>query len=146
MQKSFVAIGLCLAMQSLCGAARPATALVVKDAWARMAAGSDVAAVYLSLTNTGPELIIVIGVRCPIASRSMMHETSLIKGQSQMRTRDKIVVPPGQTVSFAPGGMHIMLSGLKQRPAAGQNLPLVLLLANGSRVAVAAVVKQPQAP
>ena len=141
MRKSFVMAWLCLTMLPISGAAEPAMALVAKDAWVRVTPGSDVAAVYLSLHNTGLRPIIVIGVQSPVASQSMMHETSLVKGQSQMRMRDKIVVAPGQTVRFAPGGLHIMLSGVKQPAPAGQSVPLVLLLADGGQVSLAAVVK-----
>jgi periplasmic copper chaperone A len=139
-RKSFIVASVCMAMLAISGAAEPAT-LVAQDAWVRLTPGSEVAAVYLSLHNTGPRPIIVIGVQSPIASESMMHETSLVNGQSQMRMRDRIVVAPGQTVRFAPGGLHIMLSGLKQLAPARQTVPLVLLLADGGRISLAAVVK-----
>jgi periplasmic copper chaperone A len=115
--------------------------LIVKSAWARKAPGSDVAAVYLSLSNTTLKPVIVIGVQSPMAAHAMVHETSVSKGQSQMRMKDTVVIAPGQTVSFAPGGTHVMLSGLKSGMTVGQSVPLVLLLADGSKVAVAAVVK-----
>lgn len=122
-------------------AAPPVPALIVKDAWMRKATGADVAAVYLSLRNTSPQPIIVIGVRSPMAGHSAVHETAVVAGQSQMRVRDKIVIAPGQTVSFAPGGLHIMLSGLKHDVSVGQSVPLVLLLADGGQVSIAALVK-----
>jgi len=122
-------------------AAAQAPALVVKNAWTRQAPGSDVAAVYLSLSNTSLKPVIVIGVQSPLANHSMVHETAVVVGQSQMRMREKIVIAPGQTVNFAPGGTHIMLSGLKRGMSVGQSVPLVLLLADGGRLTVAAVVK-----
>jgi copper(I)-binding protein len=124
--------------------APPASApslLVVGDAWARKTPGADVAAVYLSLSNKGTSPIIVIGASSPAASNAMVHETSVVNGQSQMRMKDKIVIAPGQTVDFAPGGLHLMLSGLKSKLSVGQTLPLVLLTADGAQIAVAAVIK-----
>ena len=118
-----------------------APTLIVKHAWARQAPGSDVAAVYLSLTNTSLKPVVVIGVQSPLANHSMVHETAVVAGQSQMRMREKIVIAPGQTVNFAPGGTHIMLSGLKRGVAVGQSVPLILLLADGGRLTVAAVAK-----
>jgi periplasmic copper chaperone A len=115
--------------------------LIVKGAWARQTPGSDVAAVYLSLSNTTLQPIIVVGVHSPLASHSMMHESSVSNGQSQMRMKETIVIAPGKTVSFSPGGTHVMLSGLKHNITVGQSVPLVLLLADGSKVAVAALVK-----
>ncbi|HEY8507296.1 MAG TPA: copper chaperone PCu(A)C [Steroidobacteraceae bacterium] len=118
-----------------------ANALVVQDAWARKAPGSDVAAVYLSLRNTSAQPMIVVGVRSPGAASAMIHETSVQGGQSQMRPKDKIVIAPGQTVTLQPGGTHIMLSGFKSNYGVGQSVPLVLLLANGEQVQAAAVVR-----
>lgn len=118
-----------------------APAVVVKSAWARRTPGSDVAAVYLDLSNISAKPIIVVGVQSPMASSSMLHESSVVSGQSQMRMKNTIVIAPGKTVSFAPGGTHVMLSGLKSNIGVGQSVPLVLLLADGSKVTVAAVVK-----
>jgi copper(I)-binding protein len=118
-----------------------APVLLVKGAWARQAPGSDSAAVYLSLSNTTLQPIIVVGVESPLAAHSMVHESSTSNGQSRMRMKDSIVIAPGKTVSFSPGGTHVMLSGLKRSMSVGQTVPLVLLLADGSKVAVAALVK-----
>lgn len=115
--------------------------LIVTEAWARKAPGVDMAAVYLSLSNTGVKPIIVVGVQSPAAQSSMIHESAVRNGQAQMRMKDRIVIVPGQKVSFAPGGLHIMLSGLKGTFAVGRSVPLVLLTADGAQVAVAAVVK-----
>jgi copper(I)-binding protein len=137
--KAFVCSAIAMLGFSLAEAQAPS--LIVKSAWARKTPGSDVAAVYLSLSNTTLKPIIVIGVQSPLATHAMVHESSVTNGQSQMRMKETIVIAPGKTVSFAPGGTHVMLSGLKGGITVGQTVPLVLLLADGSKVAVAAVVK-----
>jgi periplasmic copper chaperone A len=115
--------------------------LIVQDAWMRKAPGADTAAVYLVLRNTSVQPVIVIGVRSPAASHVMIHQTSTVGGQSQMRMYDKLVIAPGKSVALAPGGLHVMLSGFKKSPLIGQTVPLVLLLSTGETVAVAAVVR-----
>ncbi|MEP7242524.1 MAG: copper chaperone PCu(A)C [Gammaproteobacteria bacterium] len=117
-----------------------ASPLIVQNAWMRSVPGADTAAVYLVLRNTGVQPVIVIGVRSPVASHVMIHETSTANGTSQMRMHDKLVVAPGQSVSFQPGGLHIMLSGLKKSVLIGQTVPLVLLT-NDGQVQVAALVR-----
>jgi copper(I)-binding protein len=107
----------------------------------RKAPGADSAAVYLVLRNTDVRPVIVVGVRSPVASHVMVHETSTTGGQSRMRAYDRLVIAPGKSVSFEPGGLHIMLSGFKRSILIGQTVPLVLVLSNGSTVAVAAVVR-----
>lgn len=130
-----------LATLAVSFAAAQAPVVVVKNAWARKVPGSDVAAVYLSLSNISLKPVIVVGVQSPLAANSMVHQTAVVNGQSQMRMKDAIVVAPGKTVQFSPGGTHVMLMGLKGNLAVGQTVPMVLLLADGTRVAVAAVVK-----
>lgn len=122
-------------------AAAQASPLVVQNAWMRKAPGSDAAAVYLVLRNTSAQPVIVVGVSSPVASHVMIHETSTEDGQSRMRAHDRLVIAPGQSVAFQPGGMHVMLSGIKKTLTIGQTVPLVLLLANGGQVQVAAMVR-----
>ena len=122
-------------------AAAQTSPLVVSNAWLRKVPGADTAAAYLVLQNTGAEPVIVIGMRSPAASNVMIHETSTVGGQSQMRMHDRLVIPPGQTIALQPGGLHVMLSGFSKNPLPGQSVPLILLLANGGTVQVAAVVR-----
>ncbi len=115
--------------------------LVVYDAWMRKVPGADTASVYLVLRNTSVQPVIVIGVRSPVASHVMIHETSTVGAQSRMRPHEKLVIAPGKSMALEPGGVHLMLTGFKTSPLIGQTVPLVLLLSNGETVAVAAVVK-----
>jgi periplasmic copper chaperone A len=118
-----------------------AAGLVVQDAWIRKPPGTDVAAAYLTLRNSTAKPITVVGVESAIASHAMIHETKTEGGQSRMRSHEQLVVAPGETVKFEPGGLHVMLHDVKQSVAVGQTVQLVLLLADGSRVPVAAVVR-----
>jgi copper(I)-binding protein len=120
--------------------------LMVLDAWTRQVPGSDVAAAYLTLRNPTTKPITVVGIESPLAEHAMIHETKTVSGQSQMRPHEQLVVAPGQTVKFEPGGLHVMLHGLTRPVAVGESVPLVLLLADGSKVPVAAVVRPLTAP
>ena len=71
----------------------------------------------------------------------MVHETTLTAGKSQMRAFDRLVIAPGKSLTFAPGGLHVMLSGFKRSILIGETVPLVLVLSDGSTVAVAALVR-----
>ncbi len=121
--------------------AAQAPALVVRDAWTRQVPGSDVAAVYLTLHNPTAKPITIVGVETSVASHAMIHETRTDSGQSRMRPHEQLVVPAGQSVKLQPGGLHIMLHDMKQPAVVGQTVPLTLLLADGGKVPVAAVVR-----
>jgi copper(I)-binding protein len=95
----------------------------------------------MTLRNPTTKPISVVGVESSLASHAMIHETKTASGQSRMRPHEQLEVPPGQTVKLEPGGLHVMLHGVTQAPAVGQSVPLVLLLADGNKVQVAAVVR-----
>ena len=116
-------------------------ALIAQDAWVRQVPGSDVAAVYLTLRNPTTKPVSIVGVESSLASHAMIHETQTESGQSRMRPHEQLVVPPGKTVKLEPGGLHIMLHGVTHPAAVGQSVPLALLLADGNRIQVAAVVR-----
>ncbi len=122
------------------GAAQ-APALSAQDAWIRATPGVDVAAVYMTLHNGGTQPLVVTGVRSAAAAAAMIHESTVVNGQSTMRPRDVLTIGAGETVRFAPGGLHIMLHGLKRPLAAGDEVPLLLLLQSGGSVPVTARVR-----
>lgn len=107
----------------------------------RATPGTDVAAVYLTLRNAGRESVTVVGVRSPFAQAAMIHETQLAGTQSSMRARGQLTLDPGQTLRFAPGGLHVMLHRLGHAPHAGDEVPLVLLLKDGGTLNVTAHVR-----
>ena len=116
-------------------------ALRATQAWIRATPGSDVAAAYLTLTNTGTQPVTVVGVRSSVAAQAMIHETKLLSATSSMRPRESLLIAPGATVRLAPEGLHVMLHGLSHVLQAGEEVPLVLLLADGGTVALTAHVR-----
>ena len=123
-----------------------APSLMVRDAWTRQTPGTDVAAVYLTLQNPTRQPVTVVGVESSAASHAMIHESRTEGGISKMRAHEQLVVAPGETLKFEPGGLHVMLHGLTQPLAVGQNIPLIVQLADGTKVPTTAVVRPLTAP
>jgi periplasmic copper chaperone A len=115
--------------------------LSAQSAWIRATPGSDVAAAYLTLHNGGTRPVVVIGVSSPAAGQAMIHETTLVHGQSTMRARERLIVNPGETLTFAPEGLHIMLHALNRTLAPDDEVPLVLQLEGGATLNVTARVR-----
>ncbi len=115
--------------------------LTVVNAWVRKPPGVDTAAVYFVLKNTGPAAITITGVSSPIADHVMVHESSIVDGQSRMRMKDTVVVAPGKSVAFSPGGLHVMLTGLKKEIPVGTRVPVTLQLDGGGQINLTAVVR-----
>jgi copper(I)-binding protein len=115
--------------------------LVAQNAWVRATPGADLAAAYLTLRNVSRNAVTVTGVESPIAGHAMIHETTVQGGLSRMRPHEQLVVAPGMTVKFEPGGLHVMLHDLKRPLTVGQTVPLVITLAGGATLQVTATVR-----
>jgi periplasmic copper chaperone A len=120
--------------------AQPAS-LIVTDAWARRTPGSEVAAVYFKVRNTDAVSITVAGANSVLAAHTTIHQTTVVSGQSQMRDVPEVTLKPGEIVNFAPGGLHLMLMGLKKATKTGEQLPIELQLKNGVKVSFSATIK-----
>lgn len=109
---------------------------MVHQAWARASAGAaTTGAAYVTLMG-GAHPDALVGVSTPIAGMAEVHETINDNGVMKMRSIAVLPVPAHQMVTFAPGGYHIMLMGLKQTLVAGQAFPLTLRFAHSAPVTV----------
>lgn len=128
-----------------CCALAQAPSVTVTDAWVRVTPGSDVGAVYLTVRNASASPATIIGVESPVAD-AMIHESTVEGGVSRMRPQGTLIVAPGQTLKFEPGGLHVMLHGLKHPLSPGDLVPVVLRLKSGASLAFQARVRPLNAP
>lgn len=110
----------------------------VMDPWSReLPPVSANGAVYLTLMNKGKKDGRVVGGSSPIASRAEVHNHVMQGGiMKMMRVEGGVVVPAGGAVSFAPGGLHIMLMELKEPLQTGKVFPITLEFADGGTATV----------
>jgi copper(I)-binding protein len=99
-------------------------ALVVERPWTRATpGGAKVAAGYLTIRNTGKEPDRLLGGSLPQASRFEIHETRTEGNVARMRhLPEGVEIKPGQSVTFAPGGYHMMFMGMKQPLKQGETV------------------------
>lgn len=100
--------------------------------------GASIAAGYFELRNPGQGALELLRVSSPAFESVEMHETVEVDGLSRMRAVESVNVPAGGTVSFEPGGKHLMLMGPRIGDAPPAELPLTLELrgADGSSLKV----------
>ena len=112
-------------------------AIVVEHPWARATpGGAKTGAAYLILFNNGDSADQLQGASTPVADKVQFHSTTEENGVSHMREMHAIDLSPRSKVAFDPGGMHIMLVGLKQPLKEGQTFPLTLMFAKAGKVDV----------
>jgi copper(I)-binding protein len=71
--------------------------------------GMKMSAGYLTLSNNTDADITITKVTSPQFGAVEMHETRLENDVSRMVALDQLTIPAGSSVTFEPGGKHLML-------------------------------------
>jgi periplasmic copper chaperone A len=124
---------LALAAPSLAApaAARPhpgaAKDIVVSQAVVRASlGGSPNSAAYMTIDNRGGRPDRLVSVDCACADQAQVHLSRMAGGMMTMEPAGPVVVPAHGRVSLAPGGLHVMLMGLKGPLVDGRRQTMVL--------------------
>jgi copper(I)-binding protein len=108
--------------------------------------GAPNSAAFVTLKNPGAAAALVGAeatlAGAPVAGAVELHTHSAgADGAMQMRQVDRIDLPAGGEVVLQPGGLHIMLIGLKAGLTEGATVDLTLLFDDGSRKALSVPVQ-----
>jgi copper(I)-binding protein len=120
-------------------AAASAAPFDITDAWFRSLPGGVPAGGYFTAQNNSGREVAITGVQSNACGMLMMHRSSNKGGMSGMDMVDKVSVPPGGMVKFAPAGYHLMCEQPKMK--IGGKVPVSLSLSNGTTVVVAFQVR-----
>ena len=123
--------------------ATPASELAVSRAWARATPpGSTVGGAYFAIDNHGTTPARLIAVSSSVASEAAVHVTQIAGGVAGMH-ETPLVVPAHGSVKLNPGGMHLMLMGLKAPLVQGSHFELRMNFEPGGVVTVSVPVLAP---
>ncbi len=109
--------------------------------WARASAGKTGAA-YLVIVNKGAADDRLVSATTPVAQKAEPHMTTDDNGVMKMRPVDGIDIKAGATAELKPGGLHLMLMGLKAPLKAGQSFPLTLTFEKAGAIDATVVVEK----
>jgi len=116
--------------------------LTLEQPWARASASKARAgAAYLSIINQGTRVDRLLGVSTPVAKQASLHTHLMEDGIMKMRPVKAIEVDPGAPTVLKPGGLHIMLMGLKEPLKEGTMFPLTLTFETAGTVEVRVMVQ-----
>jgi periplasmic copper chaperone A len=113
----------------------------VDKAWARPSVGASMAsAAYFTVTDpAGTDRLVALST--PAATSAELHESFSDNGVMKMRPVAGLTLDQGKPVSLAPGGYHVMLTGLKQPLKAGDSFPLTLKFEHAAPVTITVPVQ-----
>ena len=101
-------------------------------------------AIRLIVHNGSGVADVLTGVSSPDATGSSVHRTIVdARGESTMEAVLQLPIPARADVTFQPGGLHVMLTGLKRDLKIGDHIPVTFTFAHAGALTVQAVVVQP---
>lgn len=113
------------AVIALTGCSQSNEPIVVENGWVRaLPPGAKMTAGYASVTNNGDDELRMLGVSSPNFGRIEMHSSYLEDGVQQMRMVDGYKIAPGETLTLASGGDHLMMRFPRDLGDTGSAVPI----------------------
>jgi copper(I)-binding protein len=106
----------------------------VMDAWVRLPAVSGRPAGGYFMAHGTATADALVSVTSPRAERIEMHSMANENGVMKMRKEESFALPAKGTLTFAPGGSHLMLFGLSPEVKPGTKVPLTFRFKSGATV------------
>src|SRR5262245_59472926 len=116
MKKLLVLIFTTVFLLTACGAmGEEGTEVEVHDPWARPAFENANTAVYLLMHNHSDTADELLSASTDIAETVEIHKSEVdANGVAQMNMQASVPLPLDAEILFEPGGLHIMLTGVKK--------------------------------
>lgn len=126
----------------LCASIAAAAGLSVQDAYVpEPPPGQTMAAMYLTVSNPLDQKQVLVSAKSDQAAKVEIHTHVHANGQMKMQRVERVELPARSETVFKPGGMHLMVFGLKRALQAGDELPVTLSLADGAQLQVVGRVR-----
>ena len=107
-------------------------------------AGMQSSAAYLKITNNGVSDDRLIAAKTAIAQRVEIHSMEMDNGVMRMRAVDGgLAIAAGDSVTLAPGGLHIMLMGLTTDLAPDTQHEIILVFEKAGGIKLTGTAKRP---
>lgn len=114
----------------------------VSDIWARPGLAGGNSAVYFVITNRTTATDSLISASSDVADAVELHMTSMQDGNMHMMQQQEVPIQVGET-EFQPGGLHVMLIGLKKDLNPGDTFPLTLDFVSAGNMPLEVTVSEP---
>jgi copper(I)-binding protein len=117
--------------------------ITVNKAWVADAPpNSTMYAGYLTIKNSGSEAVELLAVSSPKFKKIEIHQTQIIRNIARMVEQDGLPIFENETTTFAPGGLHLMMIGPKNKMNVGDKIELTLKFENNLTKTVTAKVQK----
>ncbi|MGA1712637.1 MAG: copper chaperone PCu(A)C [bacterium] len=120
-----------------------ASVIQIEDPWVRaVPPNANNSAIFLDLRNESEQLRKLVEVHSEVAERVELHTTKDEDGMLRKQRLEEVLIPALETQSFHPGGIHIMLIGLRSPLEVGGVIELELVYADQSKETISIPVDE----
>lgn len=119
------------------------SSITVEQPWMRLIVKSRPAAGYFTLKNPTDTAVDLTAASSSACGMLMLHQSKDVNGVEQMRPVNSVAVPAHGSLSFAPGGYHLMCMSPAITMKVGATVPVTLTFADGQTVTAQFAVKGP---
>ena len=100
----------------------------------------------MQVINDGDTSVELIAVRTTVAREVQIHEMKMTENQTKnamagMRQHESVTIAPHATVTFAPGGLHLMLIDLTRPLKEGERIAVTLQFKSNTVLSVPFTVR-----
>jgi copper(I)-binding protein len=135
-------LALALLLAPILPVALRADGAMVTQAWAPPSlAGARNGVAYFTLVFPPGPPDTLLGASTPVAGKAELHRDAMQDGIMSMRPAGPLPLKPGDTLTLAPGGLHLMLMGLQQPLKPGDRFPITLSFEHRAPLTVEATVE-----
>jgi hypothetical protein len=139
-------LGLSLLVQAACNAGESETAAItVENVRANMTLPTDTGSFWMEITNSSTSDDALVGASFDGCGVIELHDMVMEDGVMVMRPVEggQIQIPAGETVSLAPGGLHVMCLQKESALELGTQVELELEFAKAGTMRVTGEVVEP---
>jgi copper(I)-binding protein len=116
--------------------------IALDNAWARPGSKQGKSAVYLRISNGTASTDTLLSFHSNATETVELHKSiENDDGTTSMRPAEQQIIPAGEKLQLQPGGLHLMLIGLKKDIAVDDTLQISLEFARAGTVTTTAPVQ-----
>jgi copper(I)-binding protein len=106
--------------------------------------GQAVGVAYLTIASAVP--VALVRVETDAAKQVQLHNMRMNQGVMEMREHKELKIAANEVLALAPGGMHLMLLGLKKPLKAGEKISLAFTFVDKTHTEVTSTIDVPIRP
>ena len=111
----------------------------VAGAWAKATPpGRETTALYMTILNNSDQEDVFVGATTPIAEKVEIHDST-----KKNAILSSVTLKRSESLALKPGGIHLLLSGLKHQLLPREKFPITLVFTKSERVTTQVLVVTP---